>query len=758
VQGFLNLLAQKRADLSALSPLHASLAACVLGVAVGLNLSAAAIWTGAIILALHARAVMRQSSTSNIVSAISDVTVSATACAAPVMIWMAGEDSLAVAMLATLAIGILNESLADEFSSLTPLAIAGVAFALFGGGATLAALVCVASAGWIAHRQIRAARTTRTQDEEWVRQLNMVYGEARSAAWEIDYTTQRLIGGANLARVLGRPVTYDDIVSGCLAPEHERALVSSTLGPNRGPTRRISLVQTIMCADGSHLSVRHEGFLRADENGAPLRLLCFSQPSQEAKAGIDHRVLRTTLARTEKMLEGQARALLVLSNELGVSNAIDPPPHDATQSDDLPSRLARQVELVESRRRAIAQSIDDLVRAHHEAQAASIAKSQFLASMSHELRTPLNAIIGYAEMLHEDAEDQGETANAQDLSRILSSARHLLNLLNEILDLSKIEAGRMEVFASAFDTRDLLEETIATVRPMAEQSGNRITLSCEIGEATTESDATKLRQCVLNLLSNACKFTKDGQIDVAADIRAHQGVPQLFITVTDTGIGISDEQMPRLFQPFVQADSSIAATHGGTGLGLTITRRLAQLMGGDVGVSSTFGLGACFTLHIPANSADAAAARGAAVRIDERQGAEDAPLVLVIEDEADARELAARALTRAGFAVQGVGGGEAGLTLARSKQPALILLDIFLPDRSGWRVLQSLKHDPKTRDIPVIVLSVNDDRTHALALGAAEHMTKPADRDQLAAAVMRFARGRPALAAAIKPASLQYRA
>jgi signal transduction histidine kinase/ActR/RegA family two-component response regulator len=758
VQGFLNLLARKRADLSALSPLHASLAACVLGVAVGLNLSAAAIWAGAMILALHAREVARQSSASKVTATILDVTVSATACAAPVMVWMAGEETLAVAMLTALTISLLNETLADEFSSLTPPAITGAAFALVGGGATLAALVCVASASWIAHRQIRAARATRAQDEEWVRQLNMIYGEARSAAWEIDYTTQRLTCGANLERVLGRPVTYHDVINGCLAPECERTLVTSTLGPCRGPTRRISLVHTIARADGSHMSVRHEGFLRADESGAPLRLLCFSQPSEEAKAGIDHRVLRTTLARTEKMLEGQARALLVLSNELGVSNAIDPPPQETLESIDLPSRLAHQIELVESRRRAIAQSIDDLVRAHHEAEAASIAKSQFLASMSHELRTPLNAIIGYAEMLHEDAEDQGETANAQDLSRILTSARHLLNLLNEILDLSKIEAGRMEVFASTLDTRGLLEETIATVRPMAEQNGNRITLSCDIDDEATETDATKLRQCVLNLLSNACKFTKDGQIEVVAAIRPHQGVAQLFVTVLDTGIGISEEQMPRLFQPFVQANSSIAATHCGTGLGLTITRRLAQLMGGDVGVTSTLGQGACFTLHIPANFADAATARGAAAQIDERQGAEDAPLVLVIEDEADARELAARALTRAGFAVQGVGGGEAGLALARSKQPALILLDIFLPDRSGWRVLQSLKHDPKTRDIPVIVLSVNDDRAHALALGAAEHMTKPADRDLLAATVMRFARGRPALAAAIKPASLQHRA
>jgi CheY-like chemotaxis protein len=205
---------------------------------------------------------------------------------------------------------------------------------------------------------------------------------------------------------------------------------------------------------------------------------------------------------------------------------------------------------------------------------------------------------------------------------------------------------------------------------------------------------------------------------------------------------MSSEHMLRLFQPFVQADPSITQQYGGTGLGLTITRRFAQLLGGDVSVESALGQGSMFTLHIPANFADASAALGAAAKVDEMQGTADQPLVIVIEDEPDARELAARALTRAGFAVQGVGGGEAGLALARAKSPALVLLDIFLPDRSGWRVLQSLKHDPATQDIPVVVLSVNEDRGHALALGAAEHIVKPADRDMLAATVMRYARKR----------------
>jgi CheY-like chemotaxis protein len=359
------------------------------------------------------------------------------------------------------------------------------------------------------------------------------------------------------------------------------------------------------------------------------------------------------------------------------------------------------------------------------------------------LRTPLNAIIGYAEMLQEDADDSGDDATVQDLNRILTAAKHLLSLIGEILDLSKIEAGRMEASVAKFDAGEMLDELIETVRPIATGNGNEIVLSGSLLAGEVNTDSMKLRQCVLNLLSNAAKFTKNGVIEVAFARKLCNGVDQLFITVRDTGIGMSKEHLSRLFQPFVQADPSITQQYGGTGLGLTITRRLCQLLGGDVTVKSTLGEGSAFTLHVPSDFADASAALGAAAKVDEVQGNEGAPLVIVIEDEADARELAARALTRAGFAVQGVGGGEAGLALARAKSPALVLLDIFLPDCSGWRVLQSLKRDPRTQDVPVVVLSVNEDRAHAMALGAAEHIVKPADRDMLAATVMRYARKRP---------------
>ena len=454
----------------------------------------------------------------------------------------------------------------------------------------------------------------------------------------------------------------------------------------------------------------------------------------------------------------QTELLKTLSNELSAPLLQEPlrgyrPDEDFEQTC---AGIAEQLKDIARREIQIETHVDALARARHAAEAANLAKSQFLANMSHELRTPLNAVIGYAEILQEDAEDEGNAAVVQDLTRILTAAKHLLTLLNEILDLSKIEAGRMDVSPAAFDPCEMVRELVETVQPLAEKNGNRLSWLGECPDQRANSDATKVRQCVMNFLSNACKFTKNGEVEVSVERRAVAGADSLVFSVRDTGIGMSSEQQARLFQPFIQADPSIRQQFGGTGLGLTITRRLAQLLGGDVSVESKLGAGSTFTLTIPA---DFEAAKAAAnTPIDPVQGA--GPLVLVIEDEADARDLAARALTRAGFSVLGVGGGEAGVALARSKAPALVLLDIFLPDRSGWRVLQSLKHDPKTRDIPVVVLSVNDDRAHALSLGAAEHMVKPADRDVLAATVMRFARGRPALEQIVKatPASKKKKA
>lgn len=756
MQDFINHAAIERAAADAFTGPRARLylfGVLALGVAATAGLASAAIWLGLALLVDEARkafgerldAFSKEQARAGQLAL--DVVTAASLAAAPALAWYAqsglGGAVAGVQLAALLSAAAFNARHGRLHTAIAcaPYALLGMLFLVDAAG-ILAALACAVGLAYIfaaALYHVHAASHARTQDAEWVRQLNMSFGDAASAAWEIDFTRERLVGAPRLSALIGRPVSYADVVEDALfAPAADRALVLGAFSPARGAVRRIALEQDVVRADGARLRVRHQGFLRTTPDGAPVRLTCVTRCAEAVDADA------APLAAAA--ITSQTAALDTLRNEL--ASALDD-----VVAQPASARLADLLTALVQRSGAIERGIDDLAHARHEADSANLAKSQFLANMSHELRTPLNAIIGYAEMLQEDAEDAGDTAAVQDLNRILTAAKHLLSLINEILDLSKIESGRMDVAAAPFEPHAMLEELIATIRPIAAQNGNVIVVAEHNGVREAHTDALKLRQCVLNLLSNAAKFTRNGRVEVITDRRPCNGVDQLFITVRDTGIGMSKEHMSRLFQPFVQADPSITQQYGGTGLGLTITRRLAQLLGGDVTVTSTLGEGAAFTLHVPLDFRDASAALGAAAQVDDVQGAADAPLVIVIEDEPDARELAARALTRAGFAVQGVGGGEAGLALVRAKKPALVLLDIFLPDRSGWRVLQSLKQDPKTQDVPVVVLSVNEDRAHALALGAAEHIVKPAERDMLAATVMRFARLRPDVAATASPAA-----
>jgi len=371
-------------------------------------------------------------------------------------------------------------------------------------------------------------------------------------------------------------------------------------------------------------------------------------------------------------------------------------------------------------------------------------KSEFLANMSHELRTPLNAIIGYSEMLQEDAADLGAEQFTEDLGRINAAGKHLLELINAVLDLSKIEAGKMELYLETFDVAGLIRDIAAVIQPLAGKNANRLEVRCPPETGTMRADLTKVRQALFNLLSNACKFTDRGTVGLAVARETIDGRDFMAFRVSDTGIGMTPEQLTRLFEAFSQADAATTRRYGGTGLGLALSRRLCRMMGGDVTVESVAGQGSTFTIRLPVLVAEAAGAAAAAAE----PVAADSPgigTVLVIDDEAAVRDLMQRFLTREGFRVVTAPGGEEGLRRARELRPDAITLDVMMPGMDGWAVLSALKADAAVADIPVIMLTIVDDKNLGYALGASDYLTKPIDRERLVKVLAQHRRDRPVL-------------
>ena len=364
---------------------------------------------------------------------------------------------------------------------------------------------------------------------------------------------------------------------------------------------------------------------------------------------------------------------------------------------------------------------------------ASQHKSQFLSSMSHELRTPLNAIIGLTEMMVTNAARFGTEKAAEPLRRVHRAGSHLLGLINQVLDLSKIEAGKLELSPDWVNLTPLINEVVDTARPLAEQNNNRLVVKGQENLGSLTVDPMRLRQILLNLLSNACKFTKQGEVTLLARKLVNEG-NWIEFAVSDTGIGMTPEQQAKLFEEFTQADSSTARQYGGTGLGLAITRKLARMMGGDVTLTSEAGKGSTFTVRLPASTdvpaeAPISSDRGRSTRAD---------CVLVIDDDATARELISDHLKAGGFSVVTAAGGVEGIKLAKELQPTAITLDVMMPDLDGWSVLAALRQNPELADIPVIMVSIVDDKRRGIALGAAGYLTKPIDRERLHRLVRRF--------------------
>jgi signal transduction histidine kinase/CheY-like chemotaxis protein len=375
---------------------------------------------------------------------------------------------------------------------------------------------------------------------------------------------------------------------------------------------------------------------------------------------------------------------------------------------------------------------ETLTAARDQAEAMSRTKSSFLANMSHELRTPLNAIIGLTDMMVSNAPRFGTEKAAEPLRRVNRAGKHLLDLINQVLDLSKIEAGKLDLNLETVKIPPLTDEVVGTARGLAEQNKNRLVVECASDIAPLLVDPLRLRQILLNLLSNACKFTKDGEVSLHVTPVSVEGRNWVDFAVADTGIGMTPEQVNRLFEEFVQADQTTARNYGGTGLGLAITRKLCRMMGGDTLVTSEIGKGSTFVARLPASPATPAP-------IDLPADAPDEPVpsgdcVLVIDDDLTARELIANHLRGAGFAVVTAAGGREGLKRAEELHPIAITLDVLMPDIDGWTVLAALRGNPDLADIPVVMATITDDQQHkGMTFGAAGYLTKPIDRDRLIA-------------------------
>jgi signal transduction histidine kinase/CheY-like chemotaxis protein len=521
---------------------------------------------------------------------------------------------------------------------------------------------------------------------------------------------------------------------------------------------RVELVQRIRSEAGTHVGLL---FLESDQAALADRLAWASAFSLLI-LGLIGLVVWAILGRYGRMLTDPILDLAHIA--FAVSTTRDYSMRARGQSDDELGMLVQafnaMLERIQEQDRRLAEHREhlevqvatrtaELVRANNEllvakerAEVSNRAKSTFLANMSHELRTPLNAILLYSELVREDSEKEGHAGILPDIRRIESAGRHLLDLINDILDLSKIEAGKMTVTRDAFEVPAMIREALATVEPLAAKNGNTLEADIDPGVASFTSDPTKVKQALFNLLSNACKFTRKGRITVGAVLRPvfPGGPPWLHLSVADTGIGIRPDQLERIFNEFIQAEETTSRQFEGTGLGLALSRKFCQMLGGDIRVESEVGRGSTFTILLPVEPPEASSAKLPGP-VPAPRGPGGRGQVLLIDDDPHLLEALTRILARDGFGVVAAQDGLEGLRLARLDPPDLVVLDVMMPRMDGWAVLKAFKGDPLLADIPVVMLSILEEAERGLALGAIDYLYKPVDRAQLTRVL---ARHRPA--------------
>ena len=367
----------------------------------------------------------------------------------------------------------------------------------------------------------------------------------------------------------------------------------------------------------------------------------------------------------------------------------------------------------------------EMETARDEARDASDQKTKFFANMSHELRTPLNAILGYGEMLYEDCEDLGYDDLLPDLKKITSSGTHLLSLINNILDLSKIEAGKMELFVTSFEIENMVQTIKDVSEPLAAKNDNGFVINLDGAMGSMSQDETKLRQCLTNFLSNGFKFTKNGTVTLDVKARTEGEVEFVDFAVIDTGAGMSPEGVAKVFEEYTQAERSTSANYGGTGLGLPISKKFAEMMGGDVIVTSEEGVGSVFTMSVPRECPEynEDEVEGNVINLDDQDN-----LVVLVDDDVAMHDLIKRTISKLNLTLLGATNSEKGMELIREVKPKLILLDVLMPGRDGWSLLKECKTDKELKDIPVIMISQLNQSNLASSLGANDYLTKPIDR------------------------------